>query len=92
MAQSVKHLSLAQVMILGSWDRALPSVWSLLVSLPLPLPRSSLLPLSVSHTLTQQLLRRYLLLSTYYVPGIFFIVSHLIFTTIFPEVNCYPHR
>ena len=38
-AQSVKHLPLAQVMILGSWDRApcwAPcSVWSVLVSLHL---------------------------------------------------------
>ena len=40
-AQSVKHLPLAQVMILGSWDPAahgaLCSVGSLLLPLPLPL-------------------------------------------------------
>ena len=49
MAQSVKHLPLAQAMILGSWDRVLSwdpcSVESLLHPLPLPL---SLLVLSLS--------------------------------------------
>ena len=48
MAQSVKHLPLARVMILGSWDRAPHwgpcSVGSLLLPLPLPLPTDCGLP------------------------------------------------
>ena len=51
-AQLVKHLTCAQVMILGSWDRVLH--WapclagSLLLPLPLPLPTACALSLSFS--------------------------------------------
>ena len=49
-AQVVKHLPSAQVMILGSWDRAphhAPcSAGSLLSTLPLPLPPAHALALS----------------------------------------------
>ena len=51
-AQPVKHLPSAQVMIPGSWDRAphwAPcSVGSLLLPLPLPLSAASSLSLSLS--------------------------------------------
>ena len=54
MAQLVKHLPLAQVMILGSWDRAphrAPcSAGSLLLPLPLPL---LVFPLTLSLSLCQ---------------------------------------
>ena len=52
MAQMVKHLPLAQVIIPGSWDRALrQALWSvgnLLLPLPTP-PPTSTLSLSLSN-------------------------------------------
>ena len=51
-AQSVKHVPLAQVMILGSWNQALHqvpcSVGSLLLPLPLPLQPLLMLLLALS--------------------------------------------
>ena len=55
MAQSVKHLPSAQVMILGSWNRAPHIIYSLLSKEPVsPSPTwPSTLSCSLTHSLTQ---------------------------------------
>ena len=62
MAQPVRHLPSAQVMILGSWDtaphQAPCTVGSLLLPLPLPLPPAYALSLSLSLSQINKVLKK----------------------------------
>ena len=100
MAQSVKHLPLAQVVISGSWNQvphwALCSAGSLLLPLPLSLPLIMLLSLSLSLINTKSLKRKifcstftmhYLMLVHFHISSV---LSWIIFL-IFPDKKSKSH-